>query len=106
MIIYYFPISFQSHLVIILSLHIHSNTLLSSVCLSLITQFTPVSCAFLSCHFSHQCLPLCPTILPSRLILAAVLCVQQQAHGTELLCVRQAMGQDEASTPEHGGETP
>lgn len=35
-----------------------------------------------------------------------VLCIQQQAHGTGPLRVRQAMGQDEAGAPEHGGETP
>lgn len=42
----------------------------------------------------------------SPLLLLPGLCVQQQAHGSGPLCVRQAMGQDEAGAPEHGGETP
>lgn len=32
--------------------------------------------------------------------------LQQQAHGSGPLRVRQTMGQDEAGAAEHGGETP
>lgn len=40
------------------------------------------------------------------LYLPAGLRLQQQADGTGVLRVWQAMGQDEAGAPEHGGETP
>lgn len=58
----------------------------------------------LSQHLSPWLAPDSP--LHSLCFLLAVLRIQQQARGPGSLRVRQAMGQDEAGAPQHGGETP
>lgn len=83
---------------ILLSTHLFLPLSLSLVFLCIFLCLVITLCMSVSCAFC--------TFPPSIFILASVLRVQQQAYGTGLLCVRQAMGQDEAGTPEHGGETP
>lgn len=101
-------LSYLSRLAVIwciVSLHILLSTHLF-LPLSLLLVFLCILflCLIITLRMSVSC-AVC-TFPSSLFILASVLRVQQQAHGTGLLCVRQAMGQDEAGTPEHGGETP